>query len=460
MALSDSPMAQMMYRNALLNLSNGAVSEIDKTVLSSATLPDEFIKPYLSEETDALTVMNLSYNSLSTWIEEAKKANYFSKHFVTLSRMIMSGVATMARGLVTLHARGEDLSQAPMSIQDLIGVGSYHIRKSYIGVLQTSRKNPEIGERLLLNQLSWTNTMMRLFKTREKLQTESSKCKVQSANEKKIDAPSNSELPVGNDVEAFEPFESSEGALEGASALSAPGAYTVPRAYASFGSNTHRTKKKTAALPEANTSLPEAHDNFDGDEAPALNPGSQARSLQSSQAAQQKCTHDAAPDSGQTQTGFDTEITDDTVELKKQEVEDKLQKSSKEVSTPEIISHTVEQNTEPSKETESDDADASQSEQERSRENETHEFSPYASPCSVQQEFSQREDTGKLPVLDPDHPPEYFKILYRALKRSEGSEDGSITFMENEIYQLLADPVFCYLESALAEDLKKAIDDL
>ena len=45
-----------------------------------------------------------------------------------------------------------------------------------------SRKNPEIGERLLLNQLGWTNTIFRLFKTREKLQTESSKCKVQSSN--------------------------------------------------------------------------------------------------------------------------------------------------------------------------------------------------------------------------------------------------------------------------------------
>ena len=231
MALSDSPMAKMMYRNALMNLSNGVVDAIDKTVLSSAPLPDNFLTPFLSEETDALTVMKLGFNSLSTWIDEAKKASYFSKHFVTLSKMIMSGVSTMARGLVTLHARGEDLSQAPMSIQDLIGVGSYHIRKSYLGVLQTSCKNPEIGERLLINQLSWTNTMLRLFKTKEKLESESSKCKVQSSDAKKIETSSSPELPVGNDVQAFEPLEVSGDALSPLDAISAPAAYTAPRAY-------------------------------------------------------------------------------------------------------------------------------------------------------------------------------------------------------------------------------------
>ncbi|MBQ6480075.1 MAG: hypothetical protein IJI45_03060 [Anaerolineaceae bacterium] len=231
MAISDSPMAKMMYRNALMNLSNGIVNPIDKDILSSTPLPDNFIAPYLSEETDAITMMKLGFNSLSTWIEEAKKASYFSKHFVTLSKMIMSGVSTMARGLVTLHARGEDLSQAPMSIQDLIGVGSYHIRKSYLGVLQTSRKDPEIGERLLINQLSWTNTMLRLFKTKEKLESESSNCKVQSSDAKKIETSASPELPVGNDVQAFEPFEGSGEALSPLTPISAPGAYTAPRAY-------------------------------------------------------------------------------------------------------------------------------------------------------------------------------------------------------------------------------------
>ena len=63
-------------------------------------------------------MMNLTNNALQLWVEEAKKASYFTKHFVTLSRMIMNGVATMARGLVTLHMRGEDLDQAPLSIKE------------------------------------------------------------------------------------------------------------------------------------------------------------------------------------------------------------------------------------------------------------------------------------------------------------------------------------------------------
>ena len=76
---------------------------------------------------------------------------------------------TMGRGLVTLYNRGEDLSQAPMQIGDLISVGSYHFRKSYLGVIQTAKSHPEISERLLVNQLSWTNILLRLYKTKEKL---------------------------------------------------------------------------------------------------------------------------------------------------------------------------------------------------------------------------------------------------------------------------------------------------
>ncbi len=395
MALSDSPMAQMMYRNALLNLSNGVVSAIDKTVLSSAPLPDEFIKPYLSEETDALTVMNLSYNSLSTWIEEAKKANYFSKHFVTLSKMIMSGVATMARGLVTLHARGEDLSRAPMSIQDLIGVGSYHIRKSYLGVLQTSHKNPEIGERLLINQLSWTNTMLRLFKTKEKLESESSKCKVQSSDAQKVETSSSPELPVGNDVQAFEPFEESVDAVSPLGAISAPCAYSAPQAFGAFGKR-HETRMKGHGTKR--DQLPGTGDQRQENE------------------------------EGRMKNEVNSESSDSGIQ--------ELEPCSEAVS-----------------------CDETQSLEENSS------FFPHNSSLdensSLETDSSFEQDSSSFLHHSsfPNPPPDYFKILDRALKRSEGSEDGSITFMENEIYQLLADPVFCYFESALAEDLKKAIDD-
>ena len=85
--------------------------------------------------------MGFAYNSLVTWIDEAKKANYFSKRFTDLSKLVMKGVMTMGRGLVTLHNRGEDLSQAPMQIGELISVSSYHFRKSYLGVIQTAKSH-------------------------------------------------------------------------------------------------------------------------------------------------------------------------------------------------------------------------------------------------------------------------------------------------------------------------------
>ena len=168
--MRDSGTYKLMYMNALIGLENGHLMPWDKDILASAPLPDSVIDPYSTKEMpDILESMKLTFNAMSIWVDEAKKVNYFSKRFVQLSRMVMNGVTTMGRGLVTLHARGEDLSQSPMSIQDLLGVASYHFRKSYLGVLQTSRSHPEIGERLLMNQIGWNNMLMRLFKTRDKL---------------------------------------------------------------------------------------------------------------------------------------------------------------------------------------------------------------------------------------------------------------------------------------------------
>ena len=92
-------------------------------VLSAAPLPNAFIDGFISQSVEVKTMMDHAYNALSLWIEEAKKANYFHKHFTDLSRMINSGVQSMARGLVTLHALGEDLNQSPMSIKSSIDIG-------------------------------------------------------------------------------------------------------------------------------------------------------------------------------------------------------------------------------------------------------------------------------------------------------------------------------------------------
>ena len=165
----NNPTFGMMYKDALYSLYAGAVMPHDREILAMAPLPADVVDPFASQDVDPRQIMGFAYNSLVTWIDEAKKANYFSKRFTDLSKLVMKGVMTMGRGLVTLHNRGEDLSQAPMQIGELISVSSYHFRKSYLGVIQTAKSHPEISERLLINQLSWTNLLLRLYKTRDKL---------------------------------------------------------------------------------------------------------------------------------------------------------------------------------------------------------------------------------------------------------------------------------------------------
>ena len=232
----SSPIRQMMYQNMLANLSNGIISPLDKDIMAFTSLPDSVIDPYIKRETDPLQMMNLTNNALKLWVEESKKASYFTKHFVTISRMIMNGVATMARGLVTLHMRGKDLDQAPLSIKELISISSYQFRKSYLGVLQTVKSHPEISERLLENQLSWNNTLLKLFKTKEKLAKPLSPIEIREAEVKdQISDTGNQIIPELTQTSAItaQPaelpqssgLEIQEEGLSGFSAFSEPAAY-------------------------------------------------------------------------------------------------------------------------------------------------------------------------------------------------------------------------------------------
>ena len=190
----------MMYSDAVLGLMNGCLMPWDKQVLSAAPIPSAVIEPYMEKEIpDVRESMRLTYETMVVWIDEAKKVNYFSKRFVQLSKMIMNGVTTMGRGLITLHARGEEPAGVPMSIQDLIGVASYHFRKSHLGVLQTVRSHPEISERLLMNQISWNNMLMRLFKTKEKLAKPVLNEEVRMKNE---ELPENKKSEIRNNISA------------------------------------------------------------------------------------------------------------------------------------------------------------------------------------------------------------------------------------------------------------------
>ncbi len=179
----DNPTMSIMYRDALQSLYAGAVMPWERDILAIAPLPADVVDPFASQDVDPLQIMSFAYNSLAAWIDEARKANYFSKRFTDLSKLVLKGVMTMGRGLITLHNRGEDLSRAPMQIGDLISVGSYHFRKSYLGVVQTAKSHPEISERLLVNQLSWTNMLLRLYKTKEKLAKPVSNEEVRMKNE-------------------------------------------------------------------------------------------------------------------------------------------------------------------------------------------------------------------------------------------------------------------------------------
>ena len=195
----DNPTVDMMYRDALQSLYAGAVMPWDREILAIAPLPADVVDPFASQDVDPLQIMSFAYNSLAAWIDEARKANYFSKRFTDLSKLVLKGVMTMGRGLVTLHNRGEDLSRAPMQIGDLISVGSYHFRKSYLGVVQTAKSHPEISERLLVNQLSWTNMLLRLYKTKEKLAKPVSGVRDQVSKLNSECGMRNSELPSDAD---------------------------------------------------------------------------------------------------------------------------------------------------------------------------------------------------------------------------------------------------------------------
>ena len=238
-------MIETMRTDALNDLYAGYVTPLDREILADMPLPSDMVDPFASQDVEPLSVMNLTYVSLSGWIAEAKKEKYYSERFVQLSRLVMKGVTTMGRGLVTLHQRGEDLSAAPMQINDLISVGSYHFRKSYLGVVQFSARHPEIGERLLVNQLGWSTTLLRLYKTKEKLakpvlKNEEGRMKNEEMPNGNSDNSSfllqNSSFVKDSSLDNSSSLDSSP-ALDAVSALFEPAAFSAQRALTSLVPN-------------------------------------------------------------------------------------------------------------------------------------------------------------------------------------------------------------------------------
>ncbi|MBR6089880.1 MAG: hypothetical protein IKP86_08100 [Anaerolineaceae bacterium] len=246
--------------DALNDLYSGVVTPLDRDILSDMPLPSDIVDPFASQEVPPLTVMNLTYASLSGWMAESRRESYISERFVYLSKLVMKGVTTMGRGLVTLHNRGEDLSAAPMQIGDLISVGSYHFRKSYLGVVQFASRYPEISERLLVNQLGWSNILLRLYKTKEKLVEEPSKeyntPEIEAGTEpetikSEITGPetSGNQLPAGSAFESLDTlFIDSTPAFSSHSSLNEPAAFSAQRAFTSLpGNRSPQTDGKRSA---------------------------------------------------------------------------------------------------------------------------------------------------------------------------------------------------------------------
>ena len=175
----------------------------------------------------------------------------------------MKGVTTMGRGLVTLHNRVEDLSAAPMQIEDLISVGSYHFRKSYLGVVQFSAKRPEIGERLLLNQLRWADMLLRLYKTKEKLSEKPGiRCNRPEIKDSSDNDAAQSEISgqenTGDQLPAASPFASLDSlfvdrssSLSSPSSLNEPAAFSAQRALTGFNNSAGRTQQAAGRTQQA-----------------------------------------------------------------------------------------------------------------------------------------------------------------------------------------------------------------
>ena len=419
----------IMRASALENLYAGCVMPWDKQILEDMPLPADMVDPFASEEVKPLSVMNLTYVSLSGWIAEAKKASYYSERFVYLSKLVQKGVTTMGRGLVTLHKRGEDLSAAPMQIDDLISVGSYHFRKSYLGVVQFSSKHPEIGERLLVNQLGWADLLMRLYKTKEKLSEKSEirnqksdmngqlpaggNEEVRSKNEELPSAGAgdqgagaslNKELPasLGDDSSFFIHNSSLDdaSALSGLDALFAPAAFSAQRALTSLPGN-----KKSEIRNK------KSEENEEG-----------RRKKEEKQVSGSSCqVSEKESEAGANEEG------------RRKNEEKQVSGSSRQVSEKESEDKENEKERLEHEEAANDEADESS-------------FLPL---------HSSLDEDSSLENL-----PLYLVILQQVFARSGPEDEGQLTFTEDEIRLLASDPDFNRIYPEAAADMMRILQQI
>ena len=405
-------MIETMRTDALHDLYAGYVTPLDREILADMPLPSDMVDPFASQEVDPLSVMYLTYVSFSGWIAEARKEKYYSERFVSLSKLVMKGVTTMGRGLVTLHQRGEDLSAAPMQIDDLISVGSYHFRKSYLGVVQFSARHPEIGERLLVNQLGWSTTLLRLYKTKEKLESGiRSQVSGVSSNEegrtlqneegsiqnKELRSNAecgmrNAELLSDSGCEISNPSLNDRSALSAVSALFEPAAFSAQRALTSLVPN-----KKSETT---------------------INKKSEIRNKRNGE-----------------------------IKTKNEEVRKKNEEPA------DCADH-------PADSKSSDISGKGTDEDGLSIENKAEAVSVQSETEKSSSETCQTEDKDLLtkenmPLINEI--PETVKTMQNVMRRSKADKDGMLTFTIDEMRVLAADPIFAEMEPELTADIRNAL---
>ena len=150
-------------------LATGLFCPTESQMIAFRVLPEEFGQPFEAFRSKASDAIENTNAILQLWLEKDRKANRFAEEYIRISRRIEKMVTTLGRGLITLHMQGEDLSKAPVSIEDLLDIASFHFNKSCNGAKAAAETNPVIFERLMLNQLRWMNMLLRLERTRDRL---------------------------------------------------------------------------------------------------------------------------------------------------------------------------------------------------------------------------------------------------------------------------------------------------
>ena len=168
--MSDETAKNYLMSELSLMLSAGMCCPPERMMQVLGSLPEEFeANPGEYDRVSCLKAVTDTCRMLDIWIPFSQKANRFGADFIRYSGMVAGAVTTVARGLVTLHRNGENLSQCPKSIEDLLDIASFQFNKSCNGAKTAFGVNEQVFERLLDNQLRWLNMLLRLERTQEQL---------------------------------------------------------------------------------------------------------------------------------------------------------------------------------------------------------------------------------------------------------------------------------------------------